>query len=851
MADDTNVRVVIRIRPLSPKERLSGSRAVLAAHSSGTVLCPPDKSFAFDLVLDSTARQTDVFANSIEPYLPAYLDGYNCSVLAYGQTGSGKTFTMGTGLDSGGSAVAVGIIPRTIGRIVDELERRLSGGTLETADLYVSFLEIYNEELVDLLDPKAGKRISIREDAAGDILLTGIREERIPLGQGGGAARGVLDCLQKGSLGRTTKSTEMNLVSSRSHAIFTVTLRQTCIGQQGGHARQLVSKLHFVDLAGSERLKRTGAQGVRARESISINSGLLALGNVISALGDVGKKATHVPYRDSKLTRLLQDSLGGNSRTVMLACVSPSEDDLSETVNTLKYAHRAKNIRNRVQVNVDEKGATVFEVMQLKKQIAALKSELLQRRSLADSGEEAKRLSLEVGDLRKQLQAANKRVVEVESLRFGSSDALREAYARIEALQARLQDVGPKVDISDRKASIRQSIRSIDAVADQVAAMQLSLEEGGEEDSLPSSLHAQFASAVRARCEQVLGHLRTDLQSQEQLVQQVEVMQNEYAVMRQRYEERIGLLNHSLQSANRERDEAVGKIQAVPTEDTLGRVTRQKYEEKIKRLGKEVNDSRKLASDLQGKSAAKTSTYERAIASLRNTTGALKTERAQLVQKVELLEARFKQGDASREGELREARLRERKASDSAKRWKRAYDFQRSLLARRSEQCILARGKVHTLLTVLRKSKQQTGGGASPFAALNLNSPSWRKLLASDADIPGRFGIGATSEQSSSPTRTTSRLAAASTNAADGSDDVEMEDTDALLSDDRLATVSEEGPEEDVPMRVFSLSNPALLQCSPKKDSQAPPRSALRESPLLKRRQHDFLGKLNARRDAS
>lgn len=850
MTDDTNVRVVVRIRPLSPKERLSGSRALLAVHSSGTVLCPPDKSFAFDLVLESTATQIDVFTNSIEPYLPAYLDGYNCSVLAYGQTGSGKTFTMGTGLDSVDSTAAVGIIPRTIGRIVEELEQRFSGGAVETADLYVSFLEIYNEELVDLLDPKAGKKIGIREDAAGDILLAGIREERIALGQGESVVRGVLDWLQKGSLGRTTKSTEMNLVSSRSHAIFTVTLRQTCTDQQGGHSRQLVSKLHFVDLAGSERLKRTGAQGLRAKESISINSGLLALGNVISALGDVSKKATHVPYRDSKLTRLLQDSLGGNSRTVMIACVSPSEDDLAETVNTLKYAHRAKNIRNCVQVNLDEKGATVFEMMQLKKQIAALKSELLQRRSVADSGEEAKRLYLEVSDLKKQLHAANKRVVEVESRRFGSSDALREAYAKIEALQARLQDIESKPDISDKKASIRHSIRSINAVADQVAAMQLNLEEAGEEDSLPPNLHAQFASAVRARCEQVLGQLRTDLQSQEQLVQQIEAVQNEYAVMKQRYEERIGLLNHSLQSANRERDEAVGKIQAKPVEDTLGQATRQKYEEKIKKLGKEVNDSRKLASDLQSKSAVKTSTYERTIASLKNTVGALKTERLQLVQKFESLESQFKQGDVSHEGELREARLRERKASDSAKRWKRAYDFQKSLLARRSEQCILARGKVHTLLTVLRKSKQQAGS-TSPFMALNLNSPSWRKLLASDADIPGRFGIGAASGPSDSPTRMTSKLTSAPTNAADESDDVEMEDIDVLLSDDRLPTIDEEGSDGDVPMRVFSLSDPVLLHCSPKKDNQAPPRSALRESPLLKRRQHDFLSKLNARRDAS
>ena len=275
----------------------------------------------------------------------------------------------------------LGIVPRAVGYLLSNLKEKFNGQGPRTGnsaakdsnepfyELYTSFLEIYNEDIIDLLAPNnshasekestkpakaAGKtnRFSIREDARGQIYLTGIREESVA------GEEEVMALLQKGSLSRTTKSTEMNMVSSRSHAIFTLMLRQ----RDTSDSPVRVSKLHFVDLAGSERLKRTNARGARAQESISINSGLLALGNVISALGDPSRKATHVPYRDSKLTRLLQDSLGGNSATLMIACASPSSDNFTESLNTLRYAARAKNIQNRLHVNEEEGGAGAFEI---------------------------------------------------------------------------------------------------------------------------------------------------------------------------------------------------------------------------------------------------------------------------------------------------------------------------------------------------------------------------------------------------------------------------------------------------------------------------------------------------------
>lgn len=188
-------------------------------------------------------------------------------------------------------------------------------------------------------------------------------------------------CLQQGALARTTASTQMNAQSSRSHAIFTILIKRQrrVTGEENSviddDVETLTAKFHFVDLAGSERLKRTGATGERAKEGISINSGLLSLGNVISALGDTAKKATHIPYRDSKLTRLLQDSLGGNSQTLMIACVSPSDRDFMETLNTLKYANRARNITNKVIVNQDQSSRTITL---LRREIAALQLELIE-----------------------------------------------------------------------------------------------------------------------------------------------------------------------------------------------------------------------------------------------------------------------------------------------------------------------------------------------------------------------------------------------------------------------------------------------------------------------------------------
>ncbi|RKP27546.1 P-loop containing nucleoside triphosphate hydrolase protein, partial [Syncephalis pseudoplumigaleata] len=300
------------------------------------------RNFSYDYVFSPESTQVEVYEELVLPLLDKFFDGYNATILAYGQTSSGKTHTMGTGCAHDYDNDAVGIIPRAIHELFERIYHAQQSRSSTRYQVRVSFLEIYNEELIDLLS-ESGTRthVQIREDARGNIYWSGVREVLV------NSTDDVMRQLEIGSQHRQVGQTDMNEKSSRSHAIFSVTLRQDRnAGDANGGA-----KFHFVDLAGSERLKRTNASGDRAKEGISINAGLSALGNVISALGDPSKKATHIPYRDSKLTRLLQDSLGGNSQTLMIACVSPAGSNMAETINTLKYANRARNIKNVASKN--------------------------------------------------------------------------------------------------------------------------------------------------------------------------------------------------------------------------------------------------------------------------------------------------------------------------------------------------------------------------------------------------------------------------------------------------------------------------------------------------------------------
>ncbi|XP_037367546.1 chromosome-associated kinesin KIF4A [Talpa occidentalis] len=359
------VRVALRCRPLVPKEISEGCQMCLSfVPGEPQVVVGTDKSFTYDFVFDPSTEQEEVFNTAVAPLIKGIFKGYNATVLAYGQTGSGKTYSMGgTYTAEQENEPTVGVIPRVIQFLFKEIDKK---NDFEFT-LKVSYLEIYNEEILDLLCPSRDKasQINIREDPKEGIKIVGLTEKTVLV------ALDTVSCLEQGNNCRTVGSTAMNSKSSRSHAIFTISIEQR---KKNDKNSSFHSKLHLVDLAGSERQKKTKAEGDRLKEGININRGLLCLGNVISALGD-DKKGGFVPYRDSKLTRLLQDSLGGNSHTLMIACVSPADSNLEETLNTLRYADRARKIKNKPIVNIDPQTA---ELNHLKQQVQQLQVLLLQ-----------------------------------------------------------------------------------------------------------------------------------------------------------------------------------------------------------------------------------------------------------------------------------------------------------------------------------------------------------------------------------------------------------------------------------------------------------------------------------------
>ncbi|KAJ8923592.1 hypothetical protein NQ315_010171 [Exocentrus adspersus] len=356
-----NVRVFIRIRPLSKKEVADANENIIICdHKENLIVLKKNgehtKPFKFDHVFGPNTVQLEMYRMVAYPIVEKALEGYNGTIFAYGQTGTGKTYTM-----AGNHLVPEfkGIIPNTFSHIFSQISRA-SGE--KSFVVKVTYLEIYNEDVRDLLSSDPNKKLSIRERKDIGVYVKDLMGFTVD------SIESITELLNRGNKNRVTRSTLMNDVSSRSHAIFTITIES----KNRIDNKTTVGKLNLVDLAGSERASRTQATGERLREASNINLSLSVLGNVISALVD--GKSTHIPYRNSKLTRLLQDSLGGNSKTAMIAMVSPADVDYEESMCTLRYAARVKYIKNCVKINVEEKG--LIEGFEL--EIAELQQKLVE-----------------------------------------------------------------------------------------------------------------------------------------------------------------------------------------------------------------------------------------------------------------------------------------------------------------------------------------------------------------------------------------------------------------------------------------------------------------------------------------
>ncbi|XP_042464696.1 kinesin-like protein KIN-5A [Zingiber officinale] len=350
-----NVQVVLRCRPLNDDEKKANTQVVISCNEHRREVSAAqniankliDRTFTFDKVFGPTSKQKDLFDQAVAPIVNEVLEGYNCTIFAYGQTGTGKTYTMeggGRKAKLGEFPSDAGVIPRSVKQIFEILEAQCAEYSMK-----VTFLELYNEEITDLLAPdeskfsddKNKKPIALMEDGKSGVLVRGLEEEVVY------TAGEIYKILDKGSAKRRTAETLLNKQSSRSHSIFSITIHIKEITPEGEEMIKS-GKLNLVDLAGSENISRSGARDGRAREAGEINKSLLTLGRVINALVE---HSGHIPYRDSKLTRLLRDSLGGKTKTCIIATVSPSILCLEETLSTLDYAHRAKNIKNKPEVN--------------------------------------------------------------------------------------------------------------------------------------------------------------------------------------------------------------------------------------------------------------------------------------------------------------------------------------------------------------------------------------------------------------------------------------------------------------------------------------------------------------------
>uniref|UniRef100_A0AAV1UG35 Kinesin-like protein n=1 Tax=Peronospora matthiolae TaxID=2874970 RepID=A0AAV1UG35_9STRA len=339
-SDMGNVRVYCRVRPQNAKElTMTAAQRCVFTDTVEIKVKTNDgnpQQFTFDHVFGEEDNQKTVFENVARPVVQDIMDGYNATIFAYGQTSSGKTYTMeGASIDH---PELQGIIPRTATAIFNNVMN--ADENIEFI-VKVSYIEIYMERIRDLLDPYKSKvNLQVREDAQRGIFVEGMTEMCVT------SDDELLAAMRAGAANRAVAATGMNEGSSRSHSVFMVTLFQRNLENQATKA----GKLYLVDLAGSEMVRKTGATGRQLEEAKTINKSLSALGMVINALTD--SHITHVPYRDSKLTRVLQESIGGNSRTALIINVSPSSFNASETISTLRFGMRAKSIKNKAVVNV-------------------------------------------------------------------------------------------------------------------------------------------------------------------------------------------------------------------------------------------------------------------------------------------------------------------------------------------------------------------------------------------------------------------------------------------------------------------------------------------------------------------
>ncbi|XP_075040606.1 chromosome-associated kinesin KIF4A [Mixophyes fleayi] len=717
------VRVALRCRPLVPKEINEGCKTCLTfVPGEPQVVVGTEKSFTYDYVFDPSTEQEEVYTTAVAPLIKGLFKGYNATVLAYGQTGSGKTFSMGGAYthDQENEPI-VGVIPRVVKALFKEIEDRTDWEFLLT----VSYLEIYNEDILDLLYSSRDKTtppISIREDPKEGIKICGLTERDVK------SALDMISCLEQGNSSRTVASTAMNSQSSRSHAIFTISIDQRNAGDKNSSFR---SKLHLVDLAGSERQKKTKAEGDRLKEGISINRGLLCLGNVISALGDETKKGGFVPYRDSKLTRLLQDSLGGNSHTLMIACVSPADSNMEETLNTLRYADRARKIKNKPIVNTDPQAA---ELHRLKQQVQELQVYLLQAHggtlpvltnmepceNLQSLLVKNKTLEEENGKLSRELSEAAEQTAQILEKIILTEQENDKLISKMEELQ---QHAACKVDLERLVESLEDQelkenlevIRNLQQVIvhlqDESAGIAASIEAAVEnvsnspqsEENLLDSGEKRSSDGFtthhalrQAQLSKELIELNKALVLKEALARKMVQNDNKLEPMQSEYQNNIKTLETEVDALQKEKEELILALHSAKKDTNQAKLSErrrkrlQELEGQMAELKKKLNEQSKLLKLRES--------TEKTVSKLNHEIQAMKMQRVQLMRQMKEDAEKFRSFKQQKTKEVIQLKEKDRKRQYELLKLERDFQKQANVLRRKTEEAATANKRLKEAL---------------------------------------------------------------------------------------------------------------------------------------------------------
>ncbi|KAJ8772897.1 hypothetical protein K2173_028074 [Erythroxylum novogranatense] len=730
-AEDCCVKVAVHVRPLIADERAQGCKDCVTVIPGKPQVQIGIHSFTFDHVYGSTGSPSSaMFEECIAPLVDGLFQGYNATVLAYGQTGSGKTYTMGTGFKDGHQT---GIIPLVMNVLFSKIEELKHQTEFQQ---HVSFIEIHKEEVQDLLDSTSvnksdaanghtGKAsipgkppIQIRESSNGVITLAGSTEVSVS------TFKEMAACLEQGSLSRATGSTNMNNQSSRSHAIFTITLEQmrklspVLPGDNSVNGSMneeyLCAKLHLVDLAGSERAKRTGSDGLRFKEGVHINKGLLALGNVISALGDEKKRkeGVHVPYRDSKLTRLLQDSLGGNSRTVMIACISPADINAEETLNTLKYANRARNIQNKPVVNRDP---MFSEMLKMRQQLEYLQAELCARGGGGCSPDE--------------VQVLKERISWLEANNEDLCRELHEYRSRCTSVEHCETDVQDGSPCSVKSDGLKRSLQTIETPDYQMGETIADDSREIDEEVAKEWEHTLLQNTM----DKELHELNRRLEEKESEMKLFGGIDTE--ALKQHFGKKIVELEDEKKAVQQERDHLLAEIENLSAgSDGQAQKLQDIHSQKLKSLEAQILELKKKQEN-QVQLLKQKQKSDEAAKRLQEEIQFIKAQKVHLQHRMKQEAEQFRQWKASREKELLQLRKEGRRNEYERHKLQALNQRQKLVLHRKTEEAAMATKRLKELLEARKSSLRDNSGISNGGTNGQTNEKSFQRWLDHELEV--------------------------------------------------------------------------------------------------------------------